>query len=83
MSAYLSPWQQWELTGETEAFDEHIDTLFRAVHVAPLSTGVQVGWGWEICTELEGPPHHNTVTYCSLCVQALMLLYQVMESRCR
>ena len=39
------------LVGEVESFDDHMDTLFKVVHVGPVATGIQVGrscgWGFK------------------------------------
>lgn len=31
------------LVGEVESFEDHMDTLFKVVHVGPVATGIQVG----------------------------------------
>ena len=30
------------LTGELESFEEHLNTLFKVVHVSPITTSIQV-----------------------------------------
>lgn len=31
------------LVGQVESFEDHMDTLFKVVHVGPVATGIQVG----------------------------------------
>ena len=41
------------LVGEVESFEDHMDTLFKVVHVGPVATGIQVGGscGWRFKAE--------------------------------
>ena len=66
------------LVGEVESFEDHMDTLFKVVHVGPVATGIQVGGscGWRFKAEPvishsllrtvnQPPPHLFHLVVCS------------------